>query len=126
MLAPHGFVHGARAERRTQRGRPNARNGENGDMRLLNNRVATGMFLRNYRKVRGDCRNVPWNHLNVLGFCRFNSPARWWDRIPRLLGIFHIKVRAYAAIFGLKRAVFAHGSYLVNKTKTVSAVSIPI
>ena len=28
-----------------QRGRPNARNGENSDMRLLNIRVATGMFL---------------------------------------------------------------------------------
>ena len=50
-----------------QRDRPNARNGKNGDMRLLNTRVATGMFLWNYRNVRGDCRNVPWNYRNVRG-----------------------------------------------------------
>ena len=36
------------------------------------------MFLGNYHNVRGDYRNVPWNYLDVLGFCRFvpgNSPG---------------------------------------------------
>ena len=65
MIRPNGQF-GYSAGSGGQRDRPNARNGENGDMRLFNIRVATGMFLWKYRNVRGDCRNVPWNYRNAV------------------------------------------------------------
>ena len=49
--------------------------------------------------------------LGVFGLCRFvvlcQATQPWsWDSIPRLFFIFHVKSRAYAAIFGPKKCRF--------------------